>query len=224
MRFASGYMTLALLAAAAPAHAGGPVNPVSEVEIIAPAAIAPPTPFAGGYVGAGLGYAFSGDDRVGIRPGDTVAGDLELSGAIADIHAGYRWQPGVFVWGVELGVEGGNVEDSDGGSSTEMKYGVTLRGMSGWTPNDTTLIYGFAGVAHGKFDYTVGGDMNFNGETSETGYVVGFGVERLLNDRWSIRGEYQYADFGKKELEANGFVTEVTPKFQSVRVGVNYRF
>ncbi|WP_136682843.1 outer membrane protein [Falsirhodobacter xinxiangensis] len=224
MRSSTGYILVAALAVtAAPALAGGPVAPIGEIEPIAPAAVAPTTPFAGAYVGADIGYAFKGDDVVGINPSGLNDGDLELSGALANLHVGYRWQPGVFVWGVELGVEGGGVDDAVNSSSTELKSAVTLRAMSGWTPNDATLLYGFAGVSHANFDYEVGA-IGYDGDVSSTGYVAGFGVERLLNDRWSVRGEYQYSDYGRERLETAAGWTNATPKFHSVRVGVNYRF
>ncbi len=218
MRFTCG-MLLAM--AAAPAFAGGPVTPVSEIELIAPAAVAPPTPFAGYYAGVDLGYGFKGDDVVGVA--GTQYGDLELGGALANLHVGWRWQPGIYVWGVELGVEGGDVQDDTADASTEMKYAATLRAISGWTPREDTLVYGFAGVSHGEFDYAIS-PLNYDDSFSRTGYVVGFGAERLLNDRWSVRGEYQYSDYGKETLDTVAGTTNATPKFHSVRVGMNYRF
>lgn len=222
MRIATGYVLgTALLVAAAPAFAGGPVNPVPEIEPVAPPAVAPATPFAGAYVGADLGYGFAGKDEVG---GTVPEAELDLSGALGGLHVGYRWQPGVFVWGIELGIEGGDLKDSDGDSSSELKHAATLRAISGWTPNDDTLLYGFAGVTRAKFDYAAGAPINFDGDVSATGYVVGLGAERLLNDRWSVRGEYRYSDFGKERIETATGTSNVTPEYHSLRVGVNYRF
>lgn len=228
-------LAAAICLLAAPGFAGGPVIGKTEPEVLAPVPVvldyAKPR-FAGGYVGGSLGYAFNGDDVVGVIPPTgpvTNHGDLEMSGAIADIHAGYRWLPGPFVWGVELGLEGGDVKDdaNDGiyDSETKMKYAVSLRGTFGYSYSDETIIYGFAGVSHGKFDYTVAGPLGtIDAEVSRTGYIVGAGVEHALNDRWSLRGEYQFSDYGKERLESAGFDTHATPKFHSVRLGVNYSF
>lgn len=226
--------TIATLAAM-PVSAGGLAPATIEPEVAAPAIVPVPsysTRFAGGYVGGGLGYAFRGDDKVGIiGPAGTVtAGDMRLKGALAEVHAGYRWQPGVIVWGLELGAEGGNVEADASGfgqnSDTELKYAVTLRSSLGYTLNDDTLLYGFAGVSRAKFDYSISGvPMNLDQRVSRTGYVVGLGVERALSEKWSLRGEYQYSNYGKERLtDAAGFQTNVTPKYHSVRVGVNYSF
>jgi outer membrane immunogenic protein len=33
-------------------------------------------------------------------------------------------------------------------------------------------------------------------DTTRTGWTVGGGIEKMLSDRWLIRGEYRYADYG----------------------------
>jgi outer membrane immunogenic protein len=33
-------------------------------------------------------------------------------------------------------------------------------------------------------------------DTTRTGWTVGGGIEKMLSDRWLIRGEYRYGDYG----------------------------
>jgi len=220
--------------AVAPAFAGGPVIPAPE-PVVMPA-LAPPAPpptFAGGYVGADIGYAFGGDDQVGAIPLDRDLGTLELSGPIGNIHAGYRWQqPGSrIVYGVEGMVSLGDVGDDvsrDGfDSSSEMKWTATIRGNLGYAVRPDTLVYGFGGYTVGKSEYWIVGAGDVLQEDRDTdGYVVGLGAEKMLNDKWSVRAEYEYSNFGSEEAEArNGtFTTRDTPEYHTLRAGVNFRF
>ena len=95
------------------ALAGGLAPAVPEPEP-APPALQVSNPFLGSYGGVSLGYVFNGDDEVGIRPpggASTRIGDLDLSGALAGLHGGYRWQMRRLTVGVELGLVGGDVKD-----------------------------------------------------------------------------------------------------------------
>ena len=90
-------LATSLTLGAAAAHAGGYVPPVIET---APAPVvldAPVGSWQGGYAGLTLGYAFGGEDRVGLSDTatDTLLGDigeLKVKGANAGVRAGYRWQ------------------------------------------------------------------------------------------------------------------------------------
>lgn len=220
------------------AHAGN-VAPVVDDPVIA----IPPSPnqsesvrFEGFYVGAGIGYAFGGDDRVGLRgnaPSFDI-GTLSNDGGIADIHLGYRWRFDTYVVGLELGVDGGSVGSdvtaADYAASMDLKNSVNLRLNMGVTLGEQTLVYGFAGVARGDFDYSVtgtgaAGAVSISEDTTETGYVVGIGIERALSDQWSVRSEYQYSNFGKTTIsDAAGNTTSVTPDYHAIKLGVNFAF
>ncbi len=224
---------------ATPLFAGGPVVPAPEPVVVAPApvVVASSPLFAGGYAGAGIGYAFGGSDTVGVRPFSDDVGDVELSGPMAELHAGYRWQQAGsnLVYGVEAMVSGGEISDDIEGSAdgvdfdaeSKMKWTAELRGSLGYTVRPDTLLYGFAGYTVGRSEYTVSSDAGIIDESNNMdGYVAGVGVERLLNDRWSLRGEYKYSNFGKDELESGNdlYRTSNTPEYHLVNVGFNYRF
>ncbi|MGA7323538.1 MAG: outer membrane beta-barrel protein, partial [Rhodomicrobium sp.] len=55
----------------------------------------------------------------------------------------------------------------------------------------------------------------------------GGGIEYKINPAWSLKGEYQYVDFGTAKLTdaANAVTTNsLDTNFHTVRVGVNYHF
>ncbi|WP_045390200.1 outer membrane protein [Falsirhodobacter sp. alg1] len=234
------FATAAVAAIASPALAGGPVVPVAEPVVAAPVAVVPAAPtFAGGYVGGGIGYAFGSDDGVGVRRANNTSfrnftiGDVAPSGVEVNAHAGYRWQqPGSnFVYGVEGMISTGEVEDSiesgDYAAAAKMQYSVTLRGTLGYTVRPDTLLYGFAGYTAGRSEYTVVGPLGIIDETDDVdGYVLGFGAEKFINDKWSVRGEYEYSNYGSTDITSkNGaYYTKNTPEFNTIRVGVNYNF
>lgn len=238
----------ALLLTAGSSLAGGVVAPVVQTTPVVMAPITAPVTgtWQGPYAGGSIGYSFGGEDVIGLDrfSGDTLIargtdlGDADLKGATAGLHLGYRWQRGSWVFGPELGIEGGNV---DGGSSvaafgldgqieSEINHLATLVLKTGYEVSPGTLVYGTAGVARGDFDYigTVADESQSIGYTS-TGYAVGLGVERRMNPRLSVFAEYQYRDFGREDLffdlgEDERIETIATPTHSTVKVGVNFTF
>ncbi|AUM74912.1 outer membrane protein [Paracoccus jeotgali] len=227
----------AFLAAPA-AFAGGFVAPT--VEVVDPIVPVIAQDWTGAYVGASIGYAFAGDDRVGYAENNDVfatPGKLELSGANAGLRVGYRkqftGQTREWVMGAELGYEGGSIEDSfstaEYEAGNEINSVLALRVKTGVlnAPQDT-LFYGILGVARADYDYRASStdgviDLVGDGEKS-TGYIVGFGVERKMTDKLSLTGEWEYANFGKTNLGDGVYSTEMTPDYHNIKLGLNYRF
>ncbi|MFD3191199.1 outer membrane protein [Sedimentitalea sp. HM32M-2] len=231
-------MALVLGGAAATAQAGN-VAPVPAD----PAVITPAPVWRGVYAGASVAYAFNGDDRVGHRnPGGAmvaVPGTLEQSGVNYGLRLGWRGERSQgarsFVYGVELGYDAGKADDSlataTHTASVSLNNVLSLRLKSGLTnAARNTLFYGILGYARGDFDYAVAGTaagdtIAINTGLSANGYVLGLGAERQLTDRLSLFGEWEYLNFGSQRLtDANGSSTQATPKYQNIRIGLNYRF
>ncbi|MFC3569648.1 outer membrane protein [Paracoccus sp. TOH] len=210
------------------ANAGGYTPPVVDAGVVAPVVeTAPVGNWQGGYAGLTLGYGFGGDDDVGIN--GTTPGSLEMSGANAGIRLGYRWQRDRWVVGPELGFEGGNIDDSfsaDGyDAESKVKNVLALRLKTGYVFENDIMVYGIAGVARGKVDYSVTGNgADIDDTYTKTGYIVGLGAEKMINDRWSVTGEYEYANFGKENLSDGTYETNATAKFHNLKVGVNFKF
>lgn len=205
------------------AHAGGYVAPMIEVE---PLVTAAPS-WQGAYVGATLGYAFGGDDRIGNRPPGADLGKAELSGANLGLRLGYAWQRDRWVYGPEIGITGGSIKDSfdtaDGRFESKVNHMLALRLKAGYLVQDDTLLYGIAGWQRGDFTYD---DLGTEVDYDADGYVLGLGVEKRLSERWSVTGEYEYANFGRTDvtLPVSGGASVATPEHSNVKLGVNYRF
>jgi opacity protein-like surface antigen len=87
-------------------------------------------------------------------------------------------------------------------------------------------------------------------DTTRTGYTLGGGLEVKVSKKWSVKGEYLFADFGRETITSNDLTTDeeiinnLAPtapaaliaypentftrsanlKTHSFRFGVNYRF
>ena len=234
--------TLSLAAAfalgfTASAQAGGYAAPVVEVEPATPVVVEPAVGnWQGGYVGATLGYAFGGDDRIGLfRPADSLIGNLgdaELSGANIGVRVGYRWQRDRVVFGPELSYQGGDISDDfdfalggvgAGDFESEVDSVLAIKFKTGYQVRPDTLIYGIAGYQKGDFTYSSGDN---EAEYDADGYVIGLGAEKMVSERMSITGEYEYSDFGTTEVDVTtgGVYTNATPSFHNLKVGVNFKF
>lgn len=221
--------TLALFSVSA-AHAGGFAAPVVDVAPVAPVVVAETPAWQGGYVGAALGYAFGGDDEIGASVGGTVEGNLgnaELGGPNLSLRAGYRWQRNNWVVGPELSYTAGDISDEfdyGTGGTFEAKVNNTLavKLKTGYLVRPDMLVYGIAGWQKGEFTYTANGtDIDYDAD----GYVVGLGAEKMLTDRMSVTGEYEYSDFGNTEVDLGGGVTtRATPAFSNIKLGLNFKF
>ncbi|WP_045389611.1 outer membrane protein [Falsirhodobacter sp. alg1] len=175
----------AAIVAAPAAFAGGPVVPAPEPIVAAPApvVIAPVTgDWEGAYLGAQVGY---GD-------GGSVDGD----GAIGGVHAGYRWDLGNTVLGV---VGEYNSADMAGeNDAIKMDQVGSIRGQVGYDLG-RTLVYASAGIASA--------DIDVNNESySDSGYVVGLGVDYAVTPNVILGGEvstYGFDDFDDTGVDYN---------------------
>jgi len=169
--------TTALFAVAAgsAAYAGSFEPAPAEPVVMAPPAAPADTSgdWGGFYGGASLGYGM----------GEVGADDAD--GLIGGLFAGYNWDFGDFV----LGLEGDyNLADLgvDGTTSTIDQVGrIKLRGG---LDLGRTLVYATGGAAYANLD-AAGGDL------SDWGYTVGAGADYQITDRWVGGVEYLYHDF-----------------------------
>jgi outer membrane immunogenic protein len=182
------------------------------------------------YAGGGLNE-FDGD-WFGHRP----------AGFIGGLAAGYNWQSGRFVYGVEGDVSGSTLSKtsfegtSEDGLYTRLGAVSTLRGRLGYNVTNPLLVYATAGVAGGYFN-SVGGEQGASpawedDESSlslgkwKLGWTVGAGAEMKLSNNWSARVEYLYADFGNNKGVRNDDDDNArfNDKAHIARVGLIYRF
>lgn len=79
------------------------------------------------------------------------------------------------------------------------------------------------------FNPTVNTPFNFNADNSRVGWTAGIGTEWMIVGNWSIDGEYDFLDFGTRNvnfsdpvLSSNTF--SVRQYIQELKLGINYRF
>lgn len=170
------------------------------------------------------------------------------SGWLGGGQAGYNWQQGTWVYGLETDLSGSGLKTSlDGGltapcpgnvanTTAKVDWYGTVRGRAGWAV-DKLLFYGTGGLAYGDVNlsstFTTGG-VTLNASTSSVraGWVLGAGIEYMVQPDLTLTLGYQYIDLGSLGLTATsppaGVVLVETAStraaFSVVTVGFNWRF
>jgi len=169
--------------------------------------------------------------------------NIDTSGGIGGAQAGCNYQVQNFVLGVEGEIWGsgltGSTSFSDGEGTETLKSSSDVAGdlaaRFGYAI-DHALVFGKIGVAwaHYKFSDTHVPDFEGITETATgaatyNGLLLGVGVEYALDAHWSLKGEYDYINYGSKNvpLYYNGnlaYITSIRNVENIVKVGANYRF
>jgi outer membrane immunogenic protein len=196
---------------------------------------APPPPppatvsWAGFYLGVQVGGGWMTDqlsETTSIVPPLTGHASLNGAGVIGGAHAGYNWQAGSFVYGIEGDFEGTSlgrnsrciIEDAGAGntapgscfpSTLNYSYGTSLpwqssaRARLGYAFDDV-LLYATGGVAfadiathYSQSGVTALGIGSQSFNQARVGFTVGAGVEYAFTANWSARVEYRFSDFSK---------------------------
>jgi outer membrane immunogenic protein len=235
---------------------------------------APPKPvmscnWCGFYVGANAGNSWSHDpmstvstpvpDGVLGLPAGVSAGLAALSttsvplgrsdGFIGGVQAGYNWQTGNFVSGLEADIQDMSSTGGSGSTSqtavvvavpvTSTQSGAasvswlgTLRGRLGLLVQPNWLLYATGGLAYGEVkasDSLV--QVGTNGyvgtgfgslSTVRTGWTLGAGTEWLLAPKWSIKAEYLHYDLGTASFNSAPTSTFLLPVFQNNVTSVRF--
>ena len=172
--------------------------------------------WSGFYAGANLGGEFL-RDKVEV-PG--ASRTLSPSTVFGGVQAGYNFQTGPWVLGVEADVGYGRAVKSAtvGGEAVrvEKTWSGTARARAGYAA-DRFLVYGTGGLAWANFKVQ---DAPASRNTTRAGWTVGLGGEYAVTQNVSLKGEYLYADYGKANVgNSSHALTD-----HLVRVGANYKF
>jgi outer membrane immunogenic protein len=202
---------LAALAAASSANAADLSRPMPYK---APPYVAPYYSWTGFYVGINGGYGWGSSSWDGI-PGFSPQGGL-VGGT-----AGYNWQIGQWVWGLEGDIDWSDIKGSTttncfGGCQTSNNWLSTVRGRVGYAV-DRWLPYITGGAAFGDIKATTPG---LSADNTNAGWTVGGGVEFAFAGPWSAKLEYLYVDLGNTNVGAEN----VDFRTNIVRAGINYKF
>jgi outer membrane immunogenic protein len=231
----------------------------SRPPLKAPAVIDPATNWSGFYVGLNGGYGWGNSSLNTVVTGGFGAPNqalvsqlntLSLSpkGATGGVQAGYNWQAGQWLLGVEGDVGYFGLRNSRstagtffGGGDFTVSNSITTDWLLTVRPRagvvlDRALLYVTGGVAVTQINYASSlsnpffvVDNNARSSTAKAGWTVGAGLELALSNNWSAKAEYLYIDFGSVTMTSVGnngavYTQNASLTTSLARGGLNYRF
>ena len=159
--------------------------------------------------------------------GTIVAPTSHFASALGGGTAGINWQTGHWVLGLEgdyswTGINSTvNFGCGPAACYEKMSYFATARGRAGYAA-DRFLYFVSSGAAFSKSATVQAGVDSGTGQIH--GWTVGAGVEAAIDNHWSVKAEYLYADFGKPTFDDVGVPVTHDIKDNIVRIGLNYSF
>ncbi len=164
--------------------------------------------WAGPYLGGNLGYEWGSVNNNPAKP----------SGFVGGVQAGYNFQTGPWVFGVEGDIQAAGADDTFAPWKFSNPWFGTLRGRAGYAFSNV-LFYGTAGLAFGELRAQTFG---WTESHTSAGWTIGAGAEVMFAPNWSAKLEYLYIDLSTSQFAitgvSNGYSASV------VRAGVNYHF
>ena len=165
--------------------------------------------WAGPYLGGNLGYEWGSVDNNPTKP----------SGFEGGVQAGYNWQSGHWVFGLEGDIQATGAADTFAPWKFSNPWFGTLRGRAGYALNNV-LFYGTGGLAFGELR---GQTFGLTETHTNVGWTLGVGAEVGLGQGWSAKIEYLYVDLADSNFTTITGVSNGS-RFGLVRGGVNYHF
>ncbi|HEX9470862.1 MAG TPA: outer membrane protein [Bradyrhizobium sp.] len=164
--------------------------------------------WAGPYLGANIGYEW----------GSVTNNPTKPSGFEGGAQAGYNFQSGPWVFGIEGDIEATGASDTFAPWKFSNPWFGTVRGRAGYAFNNI-LFYGTGGLAFGELRAETFG---LSESHTNAGWTVGVGAEFGLAANWSAKIEYLYVDLSSSNFTITGMPNAY--QFGVVRAGVNYHF
>jgi len=214
--------------------------------VYAPPVYAPPPLWTGFYLGGNIGGAWANrdvtDTFLGVNFNNGNSNGVFIGGG----QLGFNWQVSNFVLGFEADIDGAANNNKTGTvfiptvatiQSSNNRWITTLAARFGVT-NGYWLFYGKAGGGWvGSDDFTVtnlttGASITASNNNTNSGWLVGAGVEWAFAPNWSAKVEYNYLGLndvtftvpaGSSFLAGDTF-TQSNRNIQMVKAGINYQF
>jgi outer membrane immunogenic protein len=164
--------------------------------------------WAGPYLGANLGYAWGSVENSATKP----------DGVFGGAQAGYNWQNGQFVFGLEGDIQASAADDTFAPWKFSNPWFGTVRGRLGYAFNNV-LVYGTGGLAFGELRAETFG---LSESHTNAGWTLGVGAEFGIYQNWTAKVEYLYVDLSSSNFSITGAPNSY--QFGLVRAGVNYHF
>jgi outer membrane immunogenic protein len=138
-----------------------------------------------------------------------LTGRANVNGFVGGGQAGYNWQRGTWLFGLEGDIQGSDERGSGdvctiagcpaGSSILTANYKLdwfgTARGRVGFLPTDRVLLYATGGLAYGHLSANAP-LVPLSWGSTRAGWTVGAGAEVALDPHWSVKIEYLYMDLG----------------------------
>jgi outer membrane immunogenic protein len=178
----------------------------------------------------------------------TGANSASGSGLVGGAQAGYNWQQGAMVFGLETDLSGSALESSmsrglsgacagtSADTTAKVDWYGTLRARAGFAAGKA-LFYGTGGLAYGHVDLdsnftALGLSLHTDDSSVRTGWVAGGGIDYMLEPNVIVNLGYQYVDLGSTSLYATTsgagvFATQTAhthAAFNVVTLGLSWRF
>jgi opacity protein-like surface antigen len=200
--------------------------------------------WTGFYIGGSVGV-LNGETDIDFPFSFTA--NPKFAGALGGIQAGYDYQAGKWVFGVEANI---NATNANGGKGCITSFVETCEVHKNWIGTATVragyafwnraIAYVRGGVAF--TDTRMSLVCNDNGPfagfacpgsdtQSRVGWTIGYGTEFALTQHWTVRGETNFYDLGTSQyslpIANSGGVSipeNVREKGFISTIGLNYRF
>lgn len=213
---------------------GGALPPASgrSQNILPP----PTTDWTGCYAGVHAGGGIIDDNFV--PPFQVIP--RTGTGAVAGAQAGCNVQTGIMVFGVESEAAWSNLTNRFSQTAVVFQIAQTqdTSDRNRWSADlaarggiafDRALLYGKAGVAAGRFDFsdveTFGGSSaTLDGSTTLIGLLLGGGIEYAFAPNWSVLLEYDHVGYLSRNVVLGAFTTNESATTNTVKAGINYKF
>jgi opacity protein-like surface antigen len=190
--------------------------------------------WTGFYVGGHIGAAFSYRDWVLATGPSSDAGNAAMTGG----QVGFNYQFGRWVAGIEADAAWGNLKDESpcpdriNSCWTRQHWLSTVTGRIGHR-FDPALFYVKIGAAFTDADYfktaPMASVLDERGGGRRDGLTAGVGGEFALWNRWTLRLEYDYMNFGSRAFAMNNIATGIFAESamvqqtaHEVKLGLNY--
>jgi outer membrane immunogenic protein len=211
----------------------------------------PPSSWTGFYLGinggAGWGTSSSSSDLtlVGLPPSTPIASQ-GISGWLGGVTAGYNFQAGVVVFGLEGEFDWADIEGNTAclvvfNCNVKQDWMGDIAGRLGVAPASDLLMYVKGGIAWADTKYNFGNTFagaSITGSASDTrtGALLGMGVEYAFMPHWSAKIEYDFVDFGTDTVGMSlatvpavpglpaSISTQIKDTESLMKAGINYRF
>lgn len=209
------------------------------------APVAPVVPvftWTGFYVGLNAGASWSHGSTGIAAPAAGWFNTINVNGAwrksednvnfTGGAQAGYNYQTGGLVLGVETDFNYANIESKRDGfgrvvagpfaneqtfaAKTKVEWFGTVRARLGFTPMERLMVFGTGGLAYGNVKVSAAETDRFlfngaavvtntwHGSKNDTrvGWTLGAGAEYALTNNLSLKAEYLYVDLGKQRFSS----------------------